>query len=163
MTLRQLAFVGLVLGTLHAGGADAPQMSKAFYRTEIIVFARDAPAEPGAEQMLVTEARSFAGPLAAFAVTDNARAAIYQLTDDEDLVPFRGAPATTVLRPRTNKAPSGNAATPPPPVVQPSATERARRSLAALEQRWLDESFTWLPTAQLTLKRESQQIARAPG
>src|SRR4030095_11177221 len=57
----------------------------------------------------------------------------------------------------------GSAATTPRPVAQLSAAERARQSLAALEQRWLDESFAWLPTAQLALKRESQQIARAPG
>jgi hypothetical protein len=154
MTVRRVMLAALAVGALHVVGAEPPQMSRAFYRAEVIVFTR-APA-PGPEQMLVTEPRSFAVPLAAFAVTERERAAIYQLTSDEDLVPFHGAPTTTVLRPRTSS-------TTPTPVVQPSPAERARRSLAELEQRWLEQSFKWLPTGELALKREAQQIARAAG
>ena len=142
-----------------ASGADAPAMSLAFYKTEIVLFTRDAPLDSGqAEQLLATARPQLHSPLAAFVATP--RGSAYRLDQADDLVPFEGRPASTELvrnaAPATPTAPT----TPTPP---PTPIEKARAKLATLEAQWLDESLEWLPAAQLALTRERNSISRAAG
>jgi hypothetical protein len=151
---RVLALACLLAVGAH--GADVPAMSLAFYRTEIVLFTRDASVDGTVtEQIVAAAAPHLSSPLAAFVAVP--RESAYLLNESDDLEPFRGAPATTELEPAT---PPTASITPPP---APTAAERARDKLAALEANWLDASLEWLPAAQLTLTREKQRIAGAPG
>ena len=158
MKLCWLSVVSLVLAA-NAHGEEAPATSSAFFRTEIIVFTRDAPTDANpVEQFPITTAPQLQSPLAAFIATP--RQSAYALESSDDLTPFRGQPRTTELEPRN----AASATVAPGPITPPpTPAEQARAKLEALEARWQQESLQWLPPTQLGLTREKNAIARAAG
>ena len=166
-----IAFALLAAGTgIEADAADALELSRPYYRIEVVLFERPVAGPPGNEQLTIEEPPEFPRGVQAFASSLEERAAAFS-DIDENLRPFPGEPRSRVLEedlppvpvpaPAPGTPASATAAEPLPPPKSPE--ERARELLQAFEADLLERSFAWLPATALELGRQAQRIDRAPG